>query len=102
VISRTENTGGKALKRKGCGEIVGRGAFLSFTEMGRSRRKMSDWQTFTVGSGASFGAAGGGQTGRHTMWGLGPPLELQEEDRLVDTQCGVWGLLWSCRRRTDW
>jgi hypothetical protein len=80
VISRRENTSGKALKRKGCGEIEGTGDFSSSTEMGRSRRKRSDWPTPNVGAGGSFGAAGEGLTGGHPLWGLGAPERMQEED----------------------
>ena len=70
MISRRKDTGGKALKMKGCGEIEGTGDFPSSTEMGRSSRKRSDWQATNVGGGGSWGAAGGGLTGRHPLWGL--------------------------------
>lgn len=80
MISRRKDKGGKALERKGCGEIEGPGHFSSSTEMGRSRRKRSDWPTPNVGAEGSFGAAGEGLTGRHPPWGLGAPEELQEED----------------------
>jgi hypothetical protein len=61
-------------------EIEGIGDFSSSTEMGRRRRKRSDWPTTNVGTGGSFGAAGEGLTGRHPLWGLGAPEKLQEED----------------------
>jgi hypothetical protein len=80
VISRREDTSGKAQKRNGCGESEGTGDFSSSTEMVRNRRKRSDWPTPNVGAGGSFGAAGKGLTGRHPPWGLGAPLELQEEN----------------------
>ena len=80
MIPRREDTSGKALKRKDCGEIEGTGGFSSSTEMGRSRRKRSNWSTPNVGAEGSFGAAGEGLTGNHPLWGLGAPAELQEED----------------------
>ena len=80
MISRREDTSGKALKRKGCGEIEGTGEVSCSTERGRSRRKRSDWPTPNVRPEGSFGAVGEGPTGRHPPWRLGAPEKLQEED----------------------
>ena len=59
MISRREDTSGKALKRKGCGEVEGTGDFSSSIAMGRRRRKRGYWPTHNVGAGG--------------------PLELQEK-----------------------
>jgi len=73
------DTSGKTLKRKSCGDIERTGDFSTSTEMGRRRRKRSDWPTPNVGAGGSFETAGEGLTGRHPPWGLGVPEELQED-----------------------